>query len=88
MKETKMNENEKEVDIVKTVLDAYFSTRCPNGSMLNSVVDDKTTQDIIDDLQETLSVTDEEVVKYMVLHGYMLTNAADGTPVWRIYRMR
>lgn len=83
-----MNENEKEVDIVKTVLDAYFSTRSPNGSMLNSVVDDKTTQGIIDDLQETLGVTDEEVVKYMVLHGYMLTNAADGTPVWRIYRMR
>ena len=56
--------------------------------MLNSVVDDKTTQDIIDDLQETLAVTDEDVVKYMVLHGYMLTNAEDGSPVWRIYRMR
>ena len=83
-----MNENENEVDIVKTVLDAYFSTRNPNGTMLNSVVDDKTTQDIIDDLQETLAVTDEDVVKYMVLHGYMLTNAEDGTPVWRIYRMR
>ena len=83
-----MNDEDEGMRIEQVILDAYFSTRNPNGTMLNSVVDDKTTQDIIDDLQKTLAVTDEDVVKYMVLHGYMLTNAEDGSPVWRIYRMR
>lgn len=82
------NEND-ELDLDKVVLDSYFSSRANNDVIKGSYVPDcKTTQEIIDDLNTTLELKDRTVVEYLIKHGYILENREDGTPVWRIFRMK
>lgn len=81
--------NIRKEDIERMVLEAYFSIRNPLGTDRELYVeDDKTTTLIQDDLRDTLLIDDSTIVHFMLEHGYMLTLAADGSPVWRIYRLR
>lgn len=84
---TKEEKNDK--DITNVVLDSYFSIRMPNAMEdMTFAMDDKTTQQIIDEHTPTLQISDQSVVEYMVKHDYCLVTAQDGSLVWRIYRMR
>lgn len=85
----KSKEEKNEKEITQVVLDSYFSTRMPNAMEgMTFAMDDKTTQQIIDELTPTLLLSDQSVVEYMVKHDYFLVTAQDGSLVWRIYRMR
>lgn len=89
----KQNENNdgKELNLEEKVLEAYFFNRCPrdpNPGLSVYVRDDKTTQQIIDDLAETLTVDDKTVVRYMLQNNYVLTTQEDGSPIWVIYRIK
>lgn len=89
MQRTMKQQNEEELNLEQVVLDAYFSVRSNNdigGGVYAK--DDKTTQQIIDELETTMEVSEKTVVKYMVDHDYILKTDEDGTPIWQIYRMR
>lgn len=87
-----MNQDEKNLKATKTeqaVLDAYFSTRQPLGSMTMGMLEErKTTLQIQDDLLPTLKIENVVIVDYMLHHEYMLMQDDDGTPIWQMFRLR
>lgn len=87
-----MSQDDQKLKATKTeqaVLDAYFSTRQPLGSMTMVMVEErKTTVQIQDDLLQTLKIEDVVIVDYMLHHEYMLMQDDDGTPIWQMFRLR
>lgn len=87
-----MSQDDQNLKATKTelaVLDAYFSTRQPLGSMTMGMVEErKTTVQIQDDLLQTLKIEDVVIVDYMLHHEYMLMQDDDGTPIWQMFRLR
>ena len=83
-----MNENSK---IERTVLDAYFSTRA-NGVTPSQkslfVEDNKTTAEIIEALDSTYPLTQQDVVDYMWEKGFQLFPDESGGLVWKIWRLK
>ena len=83
-----MNENSK---IERTVLDAYFSTRANNipPSQSNLFVEDnKTTSEIIEALDSTYPLTQQDVFGYMSEKGFLLEPDESGGLVWKIWRLK
>lgn len=72
------------------LLDAYFMYRrnLPDDDpgFGKAVEDPKTTQDIIDELQPMMGLSEKIVVDYMRVHGYGFTTLQDGTVRWAIWR--
>ncbi|MGP1465273.1 MAG: hypothetical protein ACTTKJ_06620 [Prevotella koreensis] len=58
-----------QVNYVEMVLDAYFDDESDNERF--------TSQDICDNLHETVSLTPDEVTKYMIARGYSLVREYD-----------
>lgn len=58
-----------EIDIKTIVLDAYLEEDTDMGRF--------TSQDICDNVRETVSLTPDEVTEYMVSHGYSLERQFD-----------
>lgn len=58
-----------EKDIKTTVLDAYMNDEHDNGRF--------TSQDICDNLRETVSLTPDEVTEYLMTKGYSLERRDD-----------
>lgn len=83
-----MNENSK---IERTVLDAYFSTRA-NGVTPSQrslfVEDNKTTAEIIEALDSTYPLTQQDVVSYMSENSFLLEPDESGGLVWKIWRLK
>ena len=83
-----MNENSK---IERTVLDAYFSTRANNVTPSQRslfVEDNKTTAEIIEALDSTYPLTQQDVVSYMSENSFLLEPDESGGLVWKIWRLR
>ena len=75
--------------IEAAVLESYFSTRQQTfRKEFNPVEERKTTQQIQDDLLPTLMIADEVIVDYMLKRGFLLIQDEDGSPVWRMWRLR
>lgn len=53
----------------QSVLNVYFNDRKDSGRF--------TSQDICDNLRETVSLTPDEVTEYMMAHGYVLMRDDD-----------
>ena len=72
------------------VLDAYFLFRRPlpedDPGFGKAVADPKTTQDIIDELQPMMLLSEKMVVDYMRVHGYGFTTLQDGSVRWAVWR--
>lgn len=56
-------------DYKKAVLDIYFKDRTDSGRF--------TSQDICDNLRETVALTPDEVTEYMMGRGYVLVRYDD-----------
>ena len=84
-----MNEINK---IERNVLDAYFSTRVNNApppSQSNLfVADNKTTSEIIEALDSTYPLTQQDVFGYMSENGFLLKPDESGGLVWKIWRLK
>lgn len=83
-----MNENSK---IERTVLDAYFSTRAnniPPSQRSLFVEDNKTTSEIIEALDSTYPLTQQDVFDYMSENGFLLEPDESGGLVWKIWRLK
>lgn len=72
------------------ILDAYFRSRqsLPGKSELGEelVEENKSTQDIIDELSNMIPLEPAVVTTYMMKNGYELTTLQDGNVVWAIWR--
>ena len=71
----------------RVLLDCYFLNRESRNLYDGSIQENKTTVQIKDELAPMLDVSEEDIVDYMLEHGYGLTMEEDGTVVWEIWRM-
>ena len=83
--EVSNQEGSKEAAFVLKLLDSYFMFRdcLPKDGFIQ---ENKTTQQIQDELEPMYSVTTGEIVGYMLEHDYSTTTEQDGTVVWAIWR--
>ena len=77
--------NSNEGKFVQQLLDSYFMFR-ENLPKDGYIQENKTTQQIQDELESMYSVTTGEIVGYMLEHDYSPTTEQDGTVVWAIWR--
>ena len=72
------------------LLDAYFMFRrnLPSAEqgLGKAMEEHKTTDEIIDDLQPMMPLSQKVVVGYMRSHDYSMTTVADGSVKWAIWR--
>lgn len=83
--EVSNQEGSKEAAFVQELLDSYFMFRTclPKDGFIQ---ENKTTQQIQDELEPMYSVTTGEIVGYMLEHDYSTTTEQDGTVTWAIWR--
>ena len=83
--EVSNQEGSKEAAFVQKLLDSYFMFRdcLPK---VGYIQENKTTQQIQDELEPMYSVTTGEIVGYMLEHGYATTTEQDGTVTWAVWR--
>ena len=67
---------EQEVSVAECVLDAYFLRQSDSGRW--------TSQDICDNVRDTIALTPDEVTQYMLAHRYHLERQDDRL-VWVKY---
>lgn len=73
----------------QAVLDSYFQTREPvRNELVCPLSERKTTEQIQDDLNPVLRISDTVIVDYMLRHDFQLVPEEDGSLVWQMYRMR
>ena len=70
---------------MQQLLDSYFTFR-DNLPKDGFIQENKTTQQIQDELEPMFSVTTGEIVEYMLEHDYSPTTEQDGTVTWAIWR--
>lgn len=70
----------------RKVLDAYFALRQPMPQD-GSVQQNRTTEEIQDDMAAMMDVSKEEIIEYMTEHDYNPTTDTDGTVKWAIWRI-
>lgn len=84
------NEEGKLDQFINELLDAYCASRSPEPGLSELgeplTPDNKTTDDIADELDTIMPVSRTDIVMYLRDHGYRLTTAADGTLRWEIWR--
>lgn len=85
-----MEENkELKKEMIEKVLNAYFQFRSnePEFGGKQLVEDNKSTQDIIDELVPMMTVSEEDVLEYLHTHEYQITSLEDGSVKWQIWRI-
>lgn len=76
-------------ELIRKVLDAYFQFRSnePEFGGKQLVEDNKSTQEIIDDLMPMITLGEDDVANYLYDSGYHITSLEDGTVKWLIWRI-
>jgi len=67
------------------VLDAYFLMRY-NMPKDGAVQQNRTTLSIQEDLEPMIRLSGEDIINYMMDHGFSTTTEPDGTVTWAIWR--
>lgn len=84
-----MNDEQK-AKAVAMLLRAYFNTRVPSvpddAAQGSYVEDHRTSFEIVEDLRDMMCLSVDDIVPYMIEHGYRVGTVEDGTPRWCIYR--
>jgi hypothetical protein len=78
------NENQEKV-LKQKLLDSYFQFRSPLPSD-GCIQENKTTQQIQDELEPMIHVGGLDIVEYMDDHDYSFITEQDGTVSWAIWR--
>ena len=79
------NDNSREQQVKQKLLDSYFLFRRPLPEE-GYIQENKTTLQIIDELELMMTVGNMDVVEYMDAHDYSFTTEQDGTVKWAIWR--
>lgn len=79
-------DDEQKKKFVQQLLDSYFMFR-RNLPEQGYIQENKTSQQIQDELEPMYSVTTGSIVGYMLAHEFNTTTEQDGTVVWAIWRM-
>lgn len=80
-----MKEDERKM-MHRKVLDAYFALRHPMPQD-GSIQQNRTTEEVQDDIASMMDISKDEIIEYMNEHGYELTTDTDGTVKWAIWRI-
>lgn len=83
--EVSNQEGSKEAAFVQKLLDSYFMFR-DNLPREGYIQDNKTTQQIMDELSPMMLLSTDDVVQYMLDHDYQMTTEQDGTVSWAVWR--
>lgn len=85
MSQTDNNTENFEKNFISILFASYFENRdcLPQDGYIE---ENKTTQQIQDELQTMCPVKHEHIAEYMTFHGYTMTTAPDGTVAWAIWR--
>ena len=86
MSRIEINPSGQELQFVEQLLDSYFSTRA-NLPKAGYIQENKTTQQIQDDLEPMYTVSTGSIVCYMLQHEFTTTTEQDGTVTWAIWRL-
>ena len=78
-------EEKKLQQIKRDILDAYFLSRLPLPEE-GAVQQNRSTQDILDELEPMGAVTKDDVLEYLAGNDFHPTTERDGTVVWAIWR--
>lgn len=86
MNRIEINPSGQEQKFVEQLLDSYFFTRAslPKAGYIQ---ENKTTQQIQDDLEPMYTVSTGSIVSYMLQHEFTTTTEQDGTVAWAIWRL-
>ena len=75
-----------EEQVRREVLDAYFLTR-RNLPEEGAVQQNRSTEEILDDVADMMTMTKKDVIDYMIEHDYHPTTEQDGSVKWAIWRL-
>ena len=81
-----MSAQERMAAFAQELLESYFTFRRPLPEA-GCFQENKSTQQIQDELLPMYVVSAESIVAYMTPAGYGLTTEGDGTVAWAIWRM-
>ena len=72
-------------EFARQLLDSYFMFR-DNLPREGYIQENKTTQQIQDELSPMMLLSTDDVVQYMLDHDYQMTTEQDGTVSWAVWR--
>lgn len=78
--------NDRKEQVKSQILDAFFTFRSPLPEE-GMVQENRTTTELLDDLQEMYGYTVDEIADYLIEHEYAPTTEQDGSVKWAIWRM-
>ena len=83
MKETQNNRKE---EVKRQILDAFFTFRrnLPEDGYIQQ---NRTTEEIWDDLRNMYNFTYEEIADYLIDHNYSPVTEQDGSVKWAVWRL-
>ena len=84
-KENSNQESSQEAEFVSQLLESYFTFR-DNLPKDGYIQENKTTQQIQNELEPMYNVTTGEIVDWMLEHDYSTTTEQDGSVAWAIWR--
>ena len=78
--------NDKKEEVKRQIIDAFFTFRSPLPKE-GYIQENRTTNELWDDLREMYNFTNEEIADYLIDHDYAPTTEQDGTVKWAVWRM-
>jgi hypothetical protein len=79
------SEDRKE-EMKRQILDAFFTFRC-NLPKEGYVQQNRSTQELLDELCTMYSFKEDDIVEYLMEHDYAPTTEPDGSVKWAIWRL-
>lgn len=85
MEENRTDRDQVKQEFMQQLLDSYFLVRRPLPES-GFFQENKTTQQVMQELSPMMAIPSEDIVEYMVGHDYSTTTDADGSVCWAIWR--
>lgn len=81
-----MEKNDRKEEVKRNILDAYFTFRSPLPKE-GYIQENRSTNELLDDLLEMYNFKYEDVTDYLIDHDYAPTTEQDGTVKWAVWRL-
>lgn len=85
MEDNRTDRDQLKREFMQQLLDSYFLVRRPLPEQ-GFFQENKTTQQVMQELEPMMAIPSEDIVEYMVGHDYSTTTDADGSVCWAIWR--
>lgn len=85
MEENRTDRDQVKREFMQQLLDSYFLVRRPLPES-GFFQENKTTQQIMQELAPMMAIPTENIVEYMLAHDYSTTTGEDGSVCWAVWR--